>query len=124
MPIFPASVRWKIPTAFYALPGNEEKSTPYQNRNLYLHANNKVWYDKLLYPGRTTNCMISMQASSEDSQYASVISILTPMYIDELSAWKDTTPEHRGEDYQSFKRRKQNRFSASSEDMALTFQKT
>lgn len=68
--------------------------------------------------------MISMQASSEDSQYASVISILTPMYIDELSAWKDTTPEHRGGDYQSFKRRKQNRFSASSEDMALTFQKT
>ena len=56
------------------------------------------------YPGRTTNCMISMQASSEDSQYASVISILTPMYIDELSAWKDTTPEHRGEDYQSFKK--------------------
>lgn len=101
----------------------KKKSTPYQNRNLYLHANNKVWYDKLLYPGRTTNCMISMQASSEDSQYASVISILTPMYIDELSAWKDTTPEHRGEDYQSFKRRKQNRFSASSEDMALTFQK-
>ena len=84
----------------------KKKSTPYQNRNLYLHANNKVWYDKLLYPGRTTNCMISMQASSEDSQYASVISILTPMYIDELSAWKDTTPEHRGEDYQSFKKEK------------------
>lgn len=84
----------------------KKRSTPYQNRNLYLHANNKVWYDKLLYPGRTTNCMISMQASSEDSQYASVISILTPMYIDELSAWKDTTPEHRGEDYQSFKKEK------------------
>ena len=66
----------------------KKRSTPYQNRNLYLHANNKVWYDKLLYPGRTTNCMISMQASSEDSQYASVISILTPMYIDELSAWR------------------------------------
>ena len=29
-----------------------------------------------------------------------------PMYIDELSAWKDTTPEHRGEDYQSFKKEK------------------
>ena len=84
----------------------KKKSTPYQNRNLYLHGNNKVWYDKLLYPGRTTNCMISMQASSEDSQYASVISILTPMYIDELSAWKDTTPEHRGGDYQSFKKEK------------------
>lgn len=81
----------------------KKKSTPYQNRNLYLHGDHKVWYDKQLYPGRTTNCMISMQASSEDSQYASVISILTPMYMDELSAWKDTTPEHRGESYRSFK---------------------
>ena len=61
---------------------------------------------KQLYPGRTTNCMISMQASSEDSQYDSVISILTPMYMDELSAWKDTTPEHRGESYRSFKQEK------------------
>ena len=50
--------------------------------------------------------MISMQASSEDSQYASVISILTPMYMNELSAWKDTTPEHRGESYRSFKKEK------------------
>ena len=65
-----------------------------------------MWYDKQLYPGRTTNCMISMQASSEDSQYASVISILTPMYMNELSAWKDTTPEHRGESYRSFKKEK------------------
>ena len=84
----------------------KKKSTPYQNRNLYLHGDHKVWYDKQLYPGRTTNCMISMQASSEDSQYASVISILTPMYMDELSAWKDTTPEHRGESYRSFKQEK------------------
>ena len=84
----------------------KKKSTPYQNRNIYLHGNNKVWYDKLLYPGRTTNCMISMQASSEDSLYASVISILTPMYMDELSAWKDSSPEHRGEGYQFFKKEK------------------
>lgn len=84
----------------------KKKSTPYQNRNIYLHGNNQVWYDKLLYPGRTTNCMISMQASSVDSQYASVISVLTPMYMDELSAWKDTVPEHRGKSYQCFKKEK------------------
>ena len=35
-----------------------------------------------------------------------MISILTPMYMDELSAWKDTTPEHRGESYRSFKQEK------------------
>lgn len=84
----------------------KKKSTPYQNRNIYLHGNNNVWYDRQHYPGRTTNCMISMQASSVDSQYASVISILTPMYIDELAAWKDTSPERRGEDYRNFKKKK------------------
>lgn len=81
-------------------------SYPYQNRNLYLHGPNEVWYDRQLYPGRTTNCMISMEASSESTQHASVISILTPMYIDELSAWKDTKPEHRGESYRLFKEEK------------------
>ncbi|WP_044262479.1 phytoene desaturase family protein [Bacteroides timonensis] len=80
-----------------------EKSYPYQNQNLYLHGNNDVWYDKKVNMGYTTNCMISTQASSRNSDYADVISILTPMYIDELSAWQDTLPEQRGEDYKAFK---------------------
>ena len=84
----------------------KKKSLPYQNRNLYLHGDNEVWYDKQQYPGRTTNCMISMQASSEDSQYAGIVSILTPMYMNELSEWKDTAPERRGESYRKFKREK------------------
>ena len=84
----------------------KQGSYPYLNRNLYLHGNNDVWYDRLQYPGRTTNCMISMQASSENSQHARVISILTPMYMDELTAWKDTKPEHRGDSYRQFKREK------------------
>ena len=81
-------------------------SYPYQNRNLYLHGHNEVWYDRKRYPGHTTNCMISMQASSENSEYASVISILTPMYMNELSEWKETLPERRGESYRSFKKEK------------------
>lgn len=84
----------------------KEKSYPYMNHNLYLHGNNDVWYNKKDYTGRTTNCMISMQASSRNSNYADVISILTPMYIDELSAWQDTLPEQRGESYQAFKEKK------------------
>ena len=81
----------------------KEKSYPYQNQNLYLHGDNDVWYDKKVNMGYTTNCMISTQASSRNSDYADVISILTPMYIDELSAWQDTLPEQRGEDYKAFK---------------------
>ena len=71
--------------------------------NLYLHGDNDVWYDKKVNMGYTTNCMISTQASSRNSDCADVISILTPMYIDELSAWQDTLPEQRGEDYKAFK---------------------
>ena len=56
--------------------------------------------------GQTTNCMISTQASSRSSNYANVISILTPMYIDELSAWLNTRPEQRGEEYRMFKKQK------------------
>ena len=81
----------------------KEKSYPYLNQNLYLHGDNDVWYDKKVNMGYTTNCMISTQASSRNSDCADVISILTPMYIDELSAWQDTLPEQRGEDYKAFK---------------------
>ena len=84
----------------------KEKSYPYLNQNLYLHGDNDVWYDKKVNMGYTTNCMISTQASSRNSDYADVISILTPMYIDELSAWQDTLPEQRGEDYKAFKMEK------------------
>lgn len=84
----------------------KEKCYPYMNRNLYLHGDNDVWYNKKNSMGRTTNCMISTQASSRNSDYAEVISILTPMYIDELSAWLNTLPEQRGEEYKAFKKEK------------------
>lgn len=84
----------------------KEKSYPYQNRNLYLHGDNDVWYDKQTNLGKTLNCMISTQATSRNSDYADVISILTPMYIDELSAWLDTTPGQRGPEYRAFKQQK------------------
>lgn len=87
----------------------KKNSYPYFNRNLYLHGHSDVWYDKALYMGQTTNCMISAQASSRNENYADVISILTPMYIDELSAWLHTLPEQRGEEYRNFKEEKANR---------------
>lgn len=81
-------------------------SYPYANHNLYLHGHNEVWYNKALYPGRTTNCMISMQASSNNAAYADVIAILTPMYINELTPWVHSTPGRRGDDYRQFKKDK------------------
>lgn len=84
----------------------KKDSYPYQNRNLYLHGDNDVWYSKQNHMGTTAHCMISTQASSRNSDYADVVSILTPMYMDELSAWTGTLPEQRGEDYKAFKAQK------------------
>ncbi len=79
---------------------------PYATKKpIYTCAKN-VWYNKEVNMGHTTNCMISTQASSRNSNYADVISILTPMYIDELSAWLYTLPEQRGEEYKAFKKEK------------------
>lgn len=84
----------------------KKETFPYWNRNVYLHGNNDVWYDKINYPGKVTNCMISMQASSANKDYANVVSILTPMYINELTEWLNTSPERRGESYRIFKEKK------------------
>lgn len=83
----------------------KKESYPYINSNFYLNENDNVWYNKENGP-EITNCMISMQASSKSKQYAEVISILTPMYIDELSVWENTTYGHRGEEYARFKENK------------------
>ena len=79
---------------------------PYQNHNIYLHGNEDVWYEKEMHKGNTPSCMISMQVPRGNSKFTEVVSILTPMYMDEVSKWTDTTPEHRGEAYRQFKEKK------------------
>ena len=69
------------------------KSLKYNNFNVYLHGYNSVWYDRQNYPGHTTNCMISMQAHTVDSEWAEVVTILTPMYFEEVAEWADSKPE-------------------------------
>jgi phytoene dehydrogenase-like protein len=84
----------------------KKDSCPYQNYNIYLHGNEDVWYDKEAHKGNIPSCMISMQVPHGNSRFTDVVSILTPMYMDEVSTWTDTTPEHRGEAYRQFKEKK------------------
>lgn len=84
----------------------KKNSYPYMNRNYYIHGDNDVWYNLDKAKGKTTKCMISMQVSSDSNSYADVITILTPMYIDELKAWEQTKPGRRGEEYLRFKEEK------------------
>lgn len=84
----------------------KKESCPYLNHNIYLHQYEDVWYDKSRQIGPIPSCMISMQASSTHPQYTDVVSILTPMYIDEVAEWAHSTPEKRGDSYRLFKEKK------------------
>lgn len=83
----------------------KKKSCPYLNKNIYIHENG-VWYDKKEKRNQTQNAMIFMQTTDPKEEYAEIVGILTPMYIDELSAWEQTSFENRGEAYLQFKKRK------------------
>lgn len=84
----------------------KKDSCPYINRNLYIHDEDEVWYNKSKHIGKTICCMVSMQNTELHSKYADVISILTPMYMDELTPWLNTTVGKRGDDYLQLKQQK------------------
>lgn len=90
-------------TAYLILKKN---SYPYLNYNVYLHGANDVWYQKERDQGTVNSCMIAMQTSEPNGKYAEVISILIPMYMDELLEWENSSPEKRGDSYRIFKERK------------------
>lgn len=78
----------------------------YQNYNTYLHIGDDVWFSRETDRSRFRSCLISMQPVSSDPDHADVVSVMAPMYMDELIAWENTRPEHRGEEYMDFKRRR------------------
>lgn len=79
----------------------EPGTCPYINSNLYFHSTGNVWYDNR---SRTPDsCMLSMQAPLS-GDCAEVVSLLTPMHMDELRRWENTLPEGRGGDYLEFKK--------------------
>lgn len=99
----------------------KEGHFPYLNRNIYVHQNDDVWYDKKKHAGLTPSCMISMQASSGNVRYTDVVSILTPMYMSELATWEKTLPEQRGEDYRHFKEEKARQLISLARQCGLDF---
>lgn len=99
----------------------KKESYPYLNHNIYIHGNREVWYEKKEYIGQTNNCMISMQTTDPNGKYAEVISILTPMYMDEFLEWEHTTPENRGERYEEFKQQKMEEVLALVRKQGISF---
>lgn len=85
----------------------KKNSTSYKNYNVFIYNDNDVWY-KPSDPdnSRIRSCLISMQPTSHPDNYSEVVSLLTPMYIDEVQAWTNTTVGHRGPEYETFKQQK------------------
>lgn len=84
----------------------KENAYNYLNKNIYIHAKQEVWHNKIEDYATFNSCLISMQASSSNPKSARVISILAPMYISEVEEWSDTLFERRGPAYLDYKKRR------------------
>lgn len=85
---------------------------PYVRSNYYCYLNDDVWtsmdYTEDTWP---LSYSLFFSGTSKTQEYAEGISILAYMRYDEVAQWREThntvqEPMHRGEDYDSFKRRK------------------
>lgn len=75
---------------------------PYLNRNYYLYKEDDVWYDprnSRLFGA----CLLSMSPDTENGHYADVVSLMVPMYFQEVEQWNTTDIGNRGESYEEFK---------------------
>lgn len=82
-------------------------SFPYINRNYYIHSDDDAWYASSNPDDPSIRfALLSTQANSDNEKYADVVTILCPMYFSEVEQWGHTSVEHRGDDYEAFKRAK------------------
>ena len=49
--------------------------------------------------------MVAFQAPEGKREFAEVVTLLTPMTIEEVGKWSQTTRGNRGDDYLEFKKR-------------------
>ena len=75
----------------------------YTNQNHYLFNNDDVWSIQGNYKGcNLPGVLLCMQPNS-NSEFTSVVTLLTPMPLTMCEKWNDTSVGHRGNDYNEFK---------------------
>ena len=80
----------------------KSNSLPYQNRNLYIQAENAdLWHFKQGSP--LSSVLISYYVPETNEKYAPGIDLITSMYWNEVERWKDKPAGYRGEDYVAMK---------------------
>jgi len=84
-------------------------SIPYLNRNIFIYSKNNVW-DVANYKMENLNtcAMISFQPNKvkdvgADVEYTRNIDILSPMYMQEIEKWINTSSGRRGVEYEEYK---------------------
>ncbi len=99
------------------------KTFEYLNYNIYQFFIDDVWdsanYTQENWP---TGLFVSTPATSKGSKYAESVSIMAYMQMDEFEKWKDThnttaKPGYRGDDYETFKREKEEQIINRLEQM-------
>lgn len=85
----------------------KKDSFPYINRNYYLHEGSDAWY-ATAHPEdkRVRFALLCNQANSYNEKFADVVTVLSPMFFDEVAQWSGTTVERRGDSYKEFKQAK------------------
>ncbi len=79
------------------------QTTKYVNHNSYLFNSSDVWSVEGNYKGyNIPGTFLCMQPNSQD-QYTNVITLLTPMPLNQYEKWIDTELGHRGAEYNDFK---------------------
>ena len=87
----------------------KENSIKYENRNIFKYEPRTIWQQSI-YRGKQDieAAMVSIQVPEPGNLYTRNIDILTPMHLQELEQWKDTSVFKRGQDYEDYKQQKAN----------------
>ena len=89
----------------------------YVNQNHYLYNNPDVWSAYGDYKGFNIPFTLLCMQPNLNSEYTSVITLLTPMPFSVCQKWENSSIEHRGDEYKEFKMQ----FSEAVIDFASTY---
>lgn len=82
----------------------KDNAIKYLNRNIFKYKGASAWSHSVHKNNKTvTAAMISFQPPTDNSEYVKNIDILTPMHIEEVDKWQNTSVFRRGEEYEKYK---------------------
>lgn len=81
----------------------------YRNRNYFIHLQNDLWNNNSVKTNNLKSLMVHFAVPTDNSNFATNIDILTPVYCDEMLPWQSLHRGKRGENYETWKQLKAER---------------